>query len=34
MKFQSRGVQKEFSEDELFEIKDVLQENDFDLAGW
>ena len=33
MKFQSRGIQREFSEDEMEEIKDLLSEDDFDLNG-
>lgn len=33
MKFQSRGIQKDISEDEMMEIKDLLDEDDFDLDG-
>ena len=33
MKFQSRGIQKDISEDEMLEIKDLLNEDDFDLDG-
>ena len=33
MKLQSRGIQKQFTEDELLEIKDLLSEDDFDLNG-
>ena len=33
MKFQSRGIQKDISEDEMTEIKDLLEEDDFDLDG-
>lgn len=31
MKFQSRGVLKDFTDDEMLEIKDLLQEDDFDI---
>ena len=33
MKFQSRGILKDFTEDELEEIKDLLENDDFDLNG-
>ena len=33
MRFQSRGIQKAFTEDELLEIKDLLREDDFDING-
>ena len=33
MRFQSRGIQKDFSEDEMLEIKDLLSDDDFDLDG-
>ena len=33
MKFQSRGFQRDISEDEMMEIKDLLDEDDFDLDG-
>ena len=31
MKFQSKGMLKDFTEDEILEIKDLLQEDDFDI---
>ena len=33
MKFQSRGIQKDISEDEMLEIKELLNDDDFDLDG-